>query len=258
MEDRFALGHALINREGFEEVATEIARLATDTRPAMVVTPNADHLVMLETNTALRDAYARASLVVPDGMPVVWASRLLRSPVKERVTGSDLMPRLCEIAAARKLKVFFVGGAPGVADRAAERLKHSYPGLVIAGTVCPRQGFEYEPANDAAIVKAIRESDADLVFVCLGAPKQELWMSGHLACFEKGVFIGVGAAIDFCAGTIRRAPRWMQRLGLEWFFRLCQEPGRLAYRYAKDLYFFVMIAKAWWRRSQPAVQRRLQ
>ena len=252
MNGRFAMGHALINREGFEEVASEIARLAAGPRPAMVVTPNADHMVMLETNKALQDAYARAALVVPDGMPVVWASRLLRAPVKERVTGSDLMPRLCEIAAQRHLKVFFVGGAPGAASSAAEKLAHTYPGLLVAGTVCPRPGFEFDPARDAAIVRAIRDSDADLVFVCLGAPKQELWIAGHLDCFDKGVFMGVGAAVDFCAGKVRRAPRWMQRSGLEWAYRLCQEPGRLASRYAKDLYFFVMIGREWWRRTNQA------
>jgi N-acetylglucosaminyldiphosphoundecaprenol N-acetyl-beta-D-mannosaminyltransferase len=217
----------------------------------MVVTPNADHVVNLERNPALRAAYARADLVVPDGMPVVWASWLLGTPVKERVTGSDLMPRLCELAAAHGLKVFILGGAAGVAARAAQNLASRYPGLAVAGTHSPPMGFELDAAQDARVVEAIRASDADIVFVCLGSPKQDVWMARHVDLFDKGVFLGVGAAVDFCAGTVRRAPRWMQRSGTEWLYRLSQQPGKLAGRYLRDLYFFVLIGRELWRRARP-------
>lgn len=245
---RFALGHALIHRDGLEDVAQEIVCMAMRGPAAMVVTPNADHIVNLERDGELRAAYARADLVVPDGMPVVWASRLLGTPVKERVAGSDLMPRLCEIAAQRQLKVFLLGGAEGVAARAADRLVQAYPGLFVAGTSCPPRGFENDADQNARLAEAVRQSDADLVFVCLGSPKQEVWISRHLAGFHKGVFLGVGGAIDFCAGTLRRPPLWMQRAGLEWLYRVAQEPRRLAGRYAKDLYFFVVLAREAWRR----------
>ena len=248
MSGRFALGHALINRESLEEIAQEVAHLAARGTPSMVVTPNADHVVTLEKNRELREAYSKAALVTPDGMPVVWASKWLGSPVKERVTGSDLMPRLCEIAAQRGLKVFLLGGAPGVAERAADNLAHAYPGLMVGGTLCPPFGFERDPAQNAAIVEAIRKSGADLVFVCLGSPKQDVWSSQHLSLFDKGVFLGVGAAVDFCAGTAKRAPRWMQRTGLEWLYRVSQDPRRLVGRYTKDLYFFVLVAREMWRR----------
>jgi N-acetylglucosaminyldiphosphoundecaprenol N-acetyl-beta-D-mannosaminyltransferase len=251
---RFALGHALIHRHDFEEAVQEVVRLAVRPAPSFVVTPNADQVVNLEDDAALRAAYGRADLVVPDGMPVVWASRLLGSPLKERVTGSDLMPRLCEIAAQRHLKVFMLGGMPGVADRAAANLVKAYPGLRVTGTLCPPLGFEHDPAQNDGIVEAIRRSDADLVFVCLGSPKQEVWIDRHLARFDKGVFLGVGAAIDFCAGTVQRAPQWMRSTGLEWLYRLSQEPRRLIGRYVKDLYFFVLVAREMARRRAPGTQ----
>jgi N-acetylglucosaminyldiphosphoundecaprenol N-acetyl-beta-D-mannosaminyltransferase len=253
---RFELGHALIHRDSLEEVAQEVVRLAARPSPALVVTPNADHVVNLERDPALRAAYARADLVVPDGMPVVWAAWLLGSPVKERVTGSDLMPRLCEIAAQRGLKVFLLGGAEGIAERAAENLAKRDAGLLVCGTACPPPGFEKDPGQNEAIVNAIRRSGADLVFVCLGSPKQEVWASEHLARFDHGVFLGVGAAIDFCAGTTQRAPRWMRQAGLEWLYRLSREPGRLVGRYTKDLYFFVLLARQLWRRARSATRRR--
>lgn len=249
MSGRFALGHALINRESFEEIAQQVLNLALRPTPALVVTPNADHVVTLERNGELRQAYAKAALVTPDGMPVVWASRWLGSPVRERVTGSDLMPRLCEIAAQTGLKVFFLGGAEGVADRAANNLVQSYPGLTVAGTLSPPPGFERDGARNADIVRTIRESGADLVFVCLGSPKQDVWASKHLSLFDKGVFLGVGAAIDFCAGTMKRAPAWMRRSGLEWLYRVVQEPRRMGWRYTKDLYFFVLVLRELWRKG---------
>jgi N-acetylglucosaminyldiphosphoundecaprenol N-acetyl-beta-D-mannosaminyltransferase len=240
---RFAIGHARIDTAGFEETVEKILQLACSGAPAMVVTPNADHIVTLETDLALRAAYESAALVVPDGMPLVWASRLLRGPLKERVTGADLMPRLCAVAPAHGLRVFILGGRPGVPEEAARRLQLACPGLVVAGAYSPPFGFERDPVENEAIVAAIRSSGADLVFVGLGAPKQELWMHRHLARFDKGVFLGCGAAVDFCAGAVRRAPQWMQSAGLEWLYRLTQDPSRLAKRYARDLYLFVVLAR---------------
>lgn len=245
---RFAFGHARIDTIGFEETVERILQLARSGAAAMVVTPNSDHIVALETDLALRAAYDSATLVVPDGMPLVWASRLLRGPLKERVTGADLMPRLCAAAAVHGLRVFILGGRTGVPEEAARRLQLAHPGLVVAGTCSPPFGFERDSAENEAIVAAIRNSGADLVFVGLGAPKQELWMHRHLASFDKGVFLGCGAAVDFCAGTVRRAPPWMQAAGLEWLYRLTQDPSRLAKRYAKDLYLFVVLAREMARR----------
>jgi N-acetylglucosaminyldiphosphoundecaprenol N-acetyl-beta-D-mannosaminyltransferase len=115
--------------------------------------------------------------------------------------------------------------------------------LTVAGTLCPPLGFEHDAAQNADIVRTIRESGADLAFVCLGSPKGDVWASKHLSLFDKGVFLSVGAAIDFCAGTIKRAPAWMQRAGLEWMYRVVQEPRRLIGRYTKDTYFFVLVLR---------------
>jgi N-acetylglucosaminyldiphosphoundecaprenol N-acetyl-beta-D-mannosaminyltransferase len=246
---RLAFGHARIDRTDFEETVSRIIQLARSGAPAMVVTPNSDHIVALESNPELRAAYSDADVVVADGMPIVWASKLLREPLKERVTGADLMPRLCKAASEQGLKVFILGGKSGVPEEAARRLQAAYPGLMVAGAYSPPFGFEREPAENDAIVKMVAASDADLVFVGLGAPKQELWMHRHLSRFDKGVFLGIGAAVDFCAGQVKRAPNWMQLAGLEWMFRWSQDPSRLTKRYLRDFYVFVVLGKEIYRRS---------
>jgi N-acetylglucosaminyldiphosphoundecaprenol N-acetyl-beta-D-mannosaminyltransferase len=247
---RFAFGHARIDRTDFEETVDRVVKLARAGAPAMLVTPNSDHIVMLESNAALRAAYSAAEIVVADGMPLVWASKLLGEPLKERVTGADLMPRLCRAAADQGLRVFILGGATGVPEEAAHHLKTIYPALLVAGTCSPPFGFEHDPAASESIVEMIAASDADLVFVGLGAPKQELWIHRYLARFDKGVFLGIGAAVDFCARRVKRAPRWMQSTGLEWLYRWSNDPGRLTKRYLKDLYIVVVLVRELFRRRR--------
>jgi N-acetylglucosaminyldiphosphoundecaprenol N-acetyl-beta-D-mannosaminyltransferase len=214
----------------------------------MVVTPNSDHIVRLERDEEFRAAYAHADVVTADGMPLVWASRLLREPLKERVTGADLMPRLCKEAAEHGLKVFILGGKPGIPEEAARRLQAAFPGLIVAGTCSPSFGFEQDPAENDAIVRLVSSSEADLVFVGLGSPKQEFWMHRNLGRFDSGVFLGIGAAVDFCAGKVRRAPPWMQKAGFEWLYRWTQDPLRLTKRYLADLYFLVVLGRELYRR----------
>jgi N-acetylglucosaminyldiphosphoundecaprenol N-acetyl-beta-D-mannosaminyltransferase len=246
---RLSFGHARIDRTDFEQTVARIVQLTRSGAPAMVVTPNSDHIVALECDAALRAAYREADVVVADGMPLVWASRLLGEPLKERVTGADLMPRLCEVAADHGLKVFILGGKSGVPEEAARRLQATYAGLMVAGAYSPPFGFERDEAEDEAIVEMVANSGADFVFVCLGAPKQELWMHRHLHRFDKGVFLGIGAAVDFCAGQVKRAPRWMQVAGLEWMYRWSQNPSRLTTRYLRDLYVLVVLGKEIYKRS---------
>lgn len=245
---RLDFGYAHIDKTDMEETVDRILQLARSGAPAMVVTPNSDHIVKLESDAAFRAAYDHADVVVADGMPLVWASKLLQEPLKERVTGADLMPRLCGEAASHGLKVFILGGRDGVPQRAALRLQTAYPGLKVVGSYSPPFGFETDRAQDDAIVQMITASDADLVFVGLGAPKQELWIDQHLASFRKGVFLGIGAAVDFCAGNVTRAPHWMQTTGLEWMYRWSQDPSRLTTRYLKDFYVFVVLARELYRR----------
>ena len=219
-----------------------------------VVTPNVDHAVMLQTSGALRTAYAGAALVLADGAPVVWASRLLRRPLPERVAGSDLAPAIFEHATqstrgadAPPLRVFLLGAAPGVADRAAARITARWPGVEVVGTLSPPLGFERDSVENERILAAVAAAAPDLVLLGLGAPKQELWIGEHAPRLRAKAALGIGATIAFRAGEKRRAPRWMQRLGLEWFHRLATEPRRLAARYARDAWIFPRLVWRDWR-----------
>jgi N-acetylglucosaminyldiphosphoundecaprenol N-acetyl-beta-D-mannosaminyltransferase len=171
-----------------------------------------------------------AALAVPDGMPLVWAARLLGFDQRERVYGPDLFLTVCERSVSKGYSHFFYGGGPGVPERLEENLSSRFPGIRIAGCYSPpfRPLTEIE---DDQVVKAINASGADILWVGLGAPKQEYWMASHVGRISTPVMVGVGAAFDFHAGQVKQAPRWMQDRGLEWVFRLCVEPRRLWKRY---------------------------
>lgn len=248
MITRFRLGQALIDQISAEDALSWVLSAAEKGPCRFVVTPNSDHIVMLEHHRELQEVYAEAHLVLADGMPLVWASRLLRPSLPERVAGSELMPLICAAAPARGLKIFLLGAPPGVAEEAKRRLEAQHPGIRIVGCYAPPLGFEREPAAEEAIIRLLREADADIIFVGLGAPKQELWMHRAHRRLDHGVMLGIGAAIDFCAGNVKRAPTWMQRSGLEWFYRLIQEPRRLAKRYLRDTLIVWIVLREGWRR----------
>ena len=208
-----------------------------------VVTPNSDHIVQLENDSQLQAVYRNAHLVVADGMPLIWASHLLSQALPERITGSELMPELCAEAAIRKLRVYILGGPPDTAAQAAQKLQQRFPGLIICGWDCPVLGFEHDPLASLAIIQKIKLAQPQLIFVGLGAPKQELWMHRHYQELPSGVLLGIGAAIEFSAGTLRRAPKWMQKIGAEWFYRLLQNPRRLAKRYARDTWIVWIVLR---------------
>lgn len=192
-------------------------------------------------NPELCQAHARAGLITPDGMPLVWVSRLRGYGQIRRVCGTDLMSEVCKRSLAKGYRHFLYGGAAGVPDRLAESLRRDFPGLKIVGAYSP----PYRPLRDRedeGIVRMINDSRADIVWVGLGTPKQELWMASHVGRLEAPVLIGVGAAFDFHAGLVRRAPVWMQRSGLEWAFRLAAEPRRLWRRYLTVTPLFVPLA----------------
>lgn len=216
-----------------------------------VVTPNVDHVVLYQSCGELRQAYAAADMVLADGAPVVAASRLLGRALPERVAGSDLVPRLFDEASwqRRPLRVFLLGGAAGVGDTAAERIAARWPEIEVAGASAPPIGFDCDEAFNAALVEEINASEADLLLVCLGAPKQELWIHRHQRRLRIPLALCVGATIDFLAGERRRAPPWMRRAGLEWLFRLLGEPRRLVRRYARDAWYFPRLVWREWRRA---------
>jgi N-acetylglucosaminyldiphosphoundecaprenol N-acetyl-beta-D-mannosaminyltransferase len=206
---------------------------------------NLDVLRQVVTSPDLRRLVEDADLVVADGMPLLWASRVQGAALPERVAGSSLIHTLSGAAARNGASVFLLGGDPGVAERAAARLRADNAGLRVRGTHCPPVGFEREPALMAGIEAALRSARPDIVFVALGFPKQEQLIRRLRAEHPSVWFVSVGASFSFVAGEVARAPRWMQRTGLEWVHRLAQEPRRLARRYlVEGIPFLVRVLAA--------------
>ncbi len=204
-----------------------------------VVTPNVDHIVQLQENLALQESYKLAGMVLADGWPLVAASRLFGKNLPERVAGSDLVPRIFEAATERHpIRVFLLGAAPGVAIRAAENIQRKWANVTVVGTYSPPLGFEKCDHENQYIIERIAVVRPDVLVVGFGAPKQELWVTQHKDQIQAKVALCVGATIDFLAGQKRRAPRIMQRLGIEWLHRMLSEPRRLFKRYAYDARVF--------------------
>jgi N-acetylglucosaminyldiphosphoundecaprenol N-acetyl-beta-D-mannosaminyltransferase len=198
-------------------------------------------LVVSQCDPVIRDSLNRSGLAAEDGMPLVWWSRLAGFARARRVCGSDLMEAVCAFGVARNYRHYFYGSSPRTLELLVERLQQRHPGLIVAGYHSP-PFRELTAAEDADDIAAINEVHPDFVWIGLGMPKQEKWMVDHLGKIEATALLGVGAAFDFHAGTKARAPIWMQRSGLEWFFRLMTEPRRLAHRYLIDNALFVAYA----------------
>jgi N-acetylglucosaminyldiphosphoundecaprenol N-acetyl-beta-D-mannosaminyltransferase len=204
-----------------------------------IVTPNIDICHRISRDASSRGFVTSASFVVPDGMPLLWAGRLVGTPLVERITGADLIYSLSEAAAAGGWPIFLVGGMPSLdsrptaAQKAADRLTQLYPGLEIGGTYAPPAKFRAMTDDIDVLCKDLAESEPKVVFVGLGFPKQERLISRLIPELPNAWFVGCGAAIPYAAGELRRAPAWMQRTGLEWIFRLVSEPRRLAGRYLR-------------------------
>jgi N-acetylglucosaminyldiphosphoundecaprenol N-acetyl-beta-D-mannosaminyltransferase len=223
-----------------------IRRMIDAGDPHYLVTANVDFLVQAREDVELRRILFDSNLVLCDGTPVLWASRLLGNPLPERVAGADLVPLLIELAARSKYRLFFLGATPESSAQAVARLQAQYPELIIAGHYSPPFNKLLEMDHDE-IVKRIRAAKPDLLFVSFGCPKQEKWIAMHYRELGVPLCAGVGATIDFLAGSVRRAPMWMRRNGLEWVFRLLQEPRRLYRRYCKDIWVFGgSILGQWW------------
>ncbi len=223
---------------------------ATGPAPAQVIaSANSQGIREYAVNPGYRAACDAALLTLPDGMSLVFGLRLLGVQGVSKVSGSDLMPRLCEAAAQEGLKVFLLGGRPGSAEEAARILERGNPGLRIAGTACPPLGFEKTAAGSQAVTEAIRRTQPHLVFVAFGVPKQELWIDQNLHAAGAPVMMGVGGTFEMIAGRVRRAPSWIQNMGLEWLFRLVQDPGRLAGRYLScHASFAAILVREFWTR----------
>lgn len=231
-----------------EEAIQEIDRLIQNKNHSYVVTPNMDHIVLIEKDELFKEIYDNANLVLTDGKPLLWIAKRHGTPIKEKVSGSDLFPRLCELAAMKGYNIFILGAAEGVASKAAENLKKKYDGLQISGTYSPPVGFENSDLIVEDIIDKINKSNADILAVALGSPKGEKFIYRIKESICPSLSISIGATIDFEAGVVKRAPKWMSRIGLEWLFRITQDPKRLFKRYWNDAISIVPIMRKYRKR----------
>jgi N-acetylglucosaminyldiphosphoundecaprenol N-acetyl-beta-D-mannosaminyltransferase len=234
---RVSLLGAGIDALGIEETVEQVAALIGTGRQSRVMTLNPEFLYRAQSDGELLDLVKRADLVTPDGEGIVWACRIAGRPVPERVTGIDLMMRLVEKAAAEGWRVYLLGAAPGVAEEAAERLSRLYPGLQVAGC---RHGY-FQEDEGYKVAEEISKARPDLLFAALGAPKQEIWIDRYLEKSGATVAIGVGGSLDVLAGRVRRAPRWVRRLRLEWLYRLLSNPSRWRRQLVLPLFAWLVI-----------------
>lgn len=200
-------------------------------RMALACSLNVDLCMRVQRDPELRDIYLSAELVLADGTPMMWAASFLGRSLPERVSGSDFLPIFCRVAASEGFGIFLLGGAPGVAARAAAWSQERNQGLRIVGVYSPPMGFEKDEGENARTIDRVRRARPDVLFAALGPSKQEKWLSQFRHAMEVPVSMGVGSSLDYLAGRLRRAPLWMQRAGLEWSYRLAQEPRRLWRRY---------------------------
>jgi N-acetylglucosaminyldiphosphoundecaprenol N-acetyl-beta-D-mannosaminyltransferase len=222
------------------EAVEAIVQAIEEGQGGWVVTPNVDIMRALDRDPLLRELVAGADLVVADGMPLIWASRLAGDPLPERVTGASLIWSLTAAAGAKQRSVYVLGGAEGVPERACAVLSGPEVGGLVVGGYSPPLGFDRLPGGYEEIRRRLTEAAPDIVFCGFGFPKQERLIVNLRDAFPHTWFIGCGAAVDFAAGDVRRAPRWMQDRGLEWCYRLAAEPRRLAHRYLVDDVWFAL------------------
>jgi N-acetylglucosaminyldiphosphoundecaprenol N-acetyl-beta-D-mannosaminyltransferase len=204
------------------EALALVEAFIADGGPHQITTVNPEFVVAAQRNAPFRVVLDGADLSLPDGIGLLWAARVLRQPLRGRVAGSDMMPEVACLSARRGYRLYLLGAAPGVAERASEALRRDYPGVQIVGTYAGSP----EPCDEDDIIVRIVAADPDVLFVAYGAPRQDLWIHRNLTRLAVPVCMGVGGALDFIAGVAVRAPRWMRRAGLEWLHRLWRQPWR--------------------------------
>ena len=220
-----------------DEAIARARSLMAERRAAYVVTPNPEIVMACRADSAAMAAVRGADLVLPDGVGVVYGARILGTPLKSKLPGIDFAQGLMADMAAAGQRVYLLGSKPGVAETAAQRLTERFPGLVICGT---HDGYF---KDDAPVVAAVNEAQPDLLLVCLGAPKQELWMQRNQKQLRVGLMAGLGGSLDVFAGNVKRAPKAFQRLGLEWLYRLMKEPKRIGRMMKLPKFLFACIGK---------------
>ena len=228
-----------------EETLGTVENFIHSGRPHQHVVVNVDKIVKASRDPVLRNIINGCDLINADGMPVVWASRLLGKPLKERVTGVDLFESLMERSAEKGWRVFLLGAREEVVSRVAQIYPARYPGLTIAGY---RNGY-WKPEDEAGVANAIAATRPDILFVAISSPKKENFLARYQAAMKIPFAMGVGGTFDVAVGLVQRAPVWMQKAGLEWFYRFLQEPRRMFRRYfIDDMAFVALFAREWMKR----------
>jgi len=220
-----------------QAVGEVAALLNTREKAAQIITVNAEILYEASKNPELTEVINSAHMVTPDGIGVVWAATQLGGNPQGRVTGIELLEALCQEGARQGWRMFFFGAAPGVAEQAADKLSSRYPGLLIAGTI---HGY-FSPEGEGDIIAAIKSAAPDILFVGLGAPRQEYWISQHKEELDVPVCIGIGGSFDVLSGLKKRAPELMIKLNLEWFYRLASEPSRIKRQMALPKFVWMIL-----------------
>lgn len=244
LNKRMSFMNTNIDNVTMDEAVQIIDEMTKLKQNSYVVTPNVDHIVKIEHDMEFKEIYDHASLILTDGKPLLWIANLYHTPIVEKVSGSDLFPKVCEMAARRGYSMFFLGAKEGVAAKAAEILEKQYKGLNIVGTYSPQLGFEKDKAQVDSIIKMINKANPDILILALGCPKQEKFYYRNRESLHVPMALAIGASLDFVAGNVKRSPKWMSDCGLEWLYRITQDPKRMIKRYLGD---DLVIFKLFWK-----------
>ncbi len=233
-QNRMRFMNSYIDNITMDEAIDHIEECIRLRKIGQIITPNVDQIVRMETDSYFKEICDNAELLLTDGHPLLWIAKWYKTPIKEKICGSDLIPKLCEVAAQKGYSVFFLGAAPGVAQRAADKLNEKLPSLKIAGVYSPPIGFEKDRQELDKINQMLYDSNADMLFVGMGVPKQDIFIYENMYKYKIPMSFSIGGTIDFIAGEQKRAPKWISRIGMEWLYRLCQSPKRMFKRYIID------------------------
>ena len=223
-----------VNNVNMAETVEAIESMIADGNKHFVVAINVDVVMKIEEDAYLKEITDKADMVLVDGKPLVWIANFHKHPIKAKISGSDLVPLLCEVAADKGYSVFIIGGKDGIAEQAKRKLEEKHPTINVVGTYAPPFGFEQDEEELKKINKMITDVHPDLLIACFGCPKQEKWIYENYHKYDARVSVCAGATVDFLAGNVNRAPKWMSECGLEWFYRFLQEPKRMFKRYFID------------------------
>lgn len=232
--EKQALLNTYINNVTMPETIAAIEQMIETRKKSYVVAVNVDVVMKIENDSHLKKIVDEADMVLVDGKPLVWISKIHRKPLKAKISGSDLVPLLCEKAKEKGYSIFIIGGRDGIAEKAKCNLERDLPGIKVVGTYAPPLGFEKDEKELDKINTMISDVHPDILITCFGCPKQEKWIYENYRKYDAKVSICAGATVDFLAGNVKRAPRWMSEHGFEWFYRFLQEPNRMFKRYFID------------------------